>query len=580
MHVNQCGAPLPNTPIVRTRRSDPQAGGVPGRKTRCWRAVRWAILGRVFMSISTTGSAESPATDLGFLLHKHPGKVQRFTTSHGEAHVFYPEAGDEVCTAALLLDIDPIALVRKGRGHGRGRGGSPDFALSQYVNDRPYAASSLLAVALRTVFRSAMKGDCQRRPELPGQVRPLRIELPAVPANGAGEGGGPAMVARLFEPLGWRVEATAIPLDEDFPEWGESRYLRVVLASDAVRLADALQQLYVLLPVLDGAKHYWVAPDEVDKLLAAGEGWLAAHPERALIARRYLSRRWSLTRAAMERLELARLAEADDREVEEIDNAVDDRPDDENSGYETTETTGTTGTTEATVTPAPRQPSLAEQRRTAILAALRDSGAARVADLGCGQGELIGELLKDARFTEILGVDVSARALQAANRKLRLARLPERQAARVTLAQGALTYTDARLKGYDAAVLCEVIEHLDLPRLPALEYAVFGAARPRAVVVTTPNVEYNVRWESLPAGRARHADHRFEWSRAEFEAWAGKVAAAYGYAVELRPVGPEDPEVGPPTQLALFRTDTSTPVTDTRTPVSDTTTTPEGGETR
>ncbi|MFG2843424.1 3' terminal RNA ribose 2'-O-methyltransferase Hen1 [Kitasatospora sp. NPDC048296] len=535
----------------------------------------------MFMSISTTGSAENPATDLGFLLHKHPGKVQRFTTSHGEAHVFYPEAGDEVCTAALLLDIDPIALVRKGRGDGRGRGGSPDFALAQYVNDRPYAASSLLAVALRTVFRSAMKGACPARPELPGQARPLRIELPAVPANGAGEGGGPAMVARLFEPLGWRVEATAIPLDEAFPEWGESRYVRIALSSESVRLADALQQLYVLLPVLDGAKHYWVAPDEVDKLLAAGEGWLAVHPERGLIARRYLSRRWSLTRAAMERLELARLAEADDREVEEIDNAVDDRPEEERAG--TTQTTETAETTETTETAEnsgygerrePRPPSLAEQRRAAILAALGETGAARVADLGCGQGELIGELLKDARFTDILGVDVSARALQAASRKLRLERLPERQSARVTLAQGALTYTDARLKGYDAAVLCEVIEHLDLPRLPALEYAVFGAARPKAVVVTTPNVEYNIRWESLPAGSVRHADHRFEWSRAEFRAWAEKVAAAYGYTVELRPVGPEDEEVGAPTQLALFRSGSGTDRTTTAANTTTTTTTP------
>lgn len=541
------------------------------------------------MSISTTGSAESPATDLGFLLHKHPGKVQRFTTSHGEAHVFYPRADDEVCTAALLLDIDPIDLVRKGRGNGRGRGGSPDFALSQYVNDRPYAASSLLAVALRTVFRSAMKGDCPLRPELPGQVRPLRIELPAVPANGVAASGtpadgvpgsgGPAMTARLFEPLGWRVEATAVPLDEAFPEWGESRYVRLVLSSDTMRLADALQQLYVLLPVLDGAKHYWVAPDEVDKLLAAGEGWLAAHPERALITRRYLSRRWSLTRVAMERLELARLAEADDREVEEVDNAVDDRPDDD-----TPDTPDTPETPETRSAPEqveqPRPPSLAEQRRTAILTALRDTGAARVADLGCGQGELIGELLKDARFTGILGVDVSARALQVAKRKLRLERLPERQAARVTLAQGALTYTDARLKGYDAAVLCEVIEHLDLPRLPALEYAVFGAARPRAVVVTTPNVEYNVRWESLPAGRARHADHRFEWSRAEFAAWAEKVAAAYGYTVELRPVGPQDPEVGPPTQLALFRVEGDDATDTTTDTTTETTTVTEGGDPR
>ncbi|MFJ9440263.1 3' terminal RNA ribose 2'-O-methyltransferase Hen1 [Kitasatospora sp. NPDC101235] len=562
----------------------------------------------MFMSISTTGSAEDPATDLGFLLHKHPGKVQRFTTSHGEAHVFYPEAEDELCTAALLLDIDPIALVRKGRGDGRGRGGSPDFALAQYVNDRPYAASSLLAVALRTVFRSAMKGACPARPELPGRARPLRIELPAVPANGAGESGGPALVIRLFEPLGWQVEATAIPLDESFPEWGESRYVRIALSSGTVRLADALQHLYVLLPVLDGAKHYWVAPDEVDKLLAAGQGWLAAHPERALITRRYLSRRWSLTRAAMERLELARLAEADDREVEEIDNAVDDRPEEEPGDADpdanpsaSPDTNGRErpedGSAAGPVPEQPRGPSLAEQRRTAILDALRETGAARVADLGCGQGELIAELLKDARFTGILGVDVSARALRAASRKLRLERLPERQAARVTLTQGALTYTDARLKGFDAAVLCEVIEHLDLPRLPALEYAVFGAARPRTVVVTTPNAEYNVRWESLPAGAVRHADHRFEWSRAEFRAWAGKIAAAYGYTVELRPVGPEDEEVGAPTQLALFTaatapTTTATPTTpaettapaETTTPTTltetITTTTPEGGEPR
>ncbi|MFC9327861.1 3' terminal RNA ribose 2'-O-methyltransferase Hen1 [Kitasatospora sp. NPDC057015] len=541
----------------------------------------------MFISISTIGTAEHPATDLGFLLHKHPGKVQCFATSHGEAHVFYPEATDEVCTAALLLDIDPVALVRRGRG--KGRGGSPDFALAQYVNDRPYAASSLLAVALRTVFRTAMKGVCELRPGLAEQARPLRISLPAVPANGPGHGGGTAMVARLFEPLGWQVEAAAIPLDEAFPEWGESRYVRVELTG-TLRLADALQQLYVLLPVLDGAKHYWVAPDEVDKLLAAGEGWLAEHPEQVLIARRYLARRWALTRTAIQRLELARLAEADDREAEEIDNAVDDAEETEHvrTAAAPTEPTDPADPTDAA---APSRP-LAEQRREAILDALREVGAARVADLGCGQGELIDALLKDARITEVLGVDVSSRALSVAARKLRLDRMSERQAARVSLVQGALTYTDARLKGFDAAVLSEVIEHLDLPRLPALEHAVLGAARPSAVVVTTPNVEYNVHWESLPAGHVRHADHRFEWDRAQFRAWAERAAATYGYTVEFRPVGPQDPEVGPPTQLALFRLATTsgtataaTPASTSSTmsatkPVTKPATTPEGGDTR
>ncbi|MFI2506253.1 3' terminal RNA ribose 2'-O-methyltransferase Hen1 [Streptomyces sp. NPDC018972] len=480
----------------------------------------------MFLTISTTGSAERPATDLGFLLHKHPEKAQAFSTSYGTAHVLYPEADAERCTAALLLEVDAVALVRRGKG--KGRGGAPDAALAQYVNDRPYAASSLLAVALSGVFSSAMRGVCAARPELPGQPRPLRIEVPALPARGGAE-----LVRRLFEPLGWTVTAEPVALDAEFPEWGDSRYVHLVLEAATLTLAEALRHLYVLLPVLDDAKHYWVSSDEVDKLLRAGEGWLPAHPEQKLITSRYLSRRWSLTRQAMERLELVRLAEVDDSDVEEIDNAVAAETESESESEEK---------------PTP----LAVQRREEILAALRACGAARVLDLGCGQGQLVQALLKDPSFTEIVGVDVSMRALTIASRRLKLDRMGERQAARVQLFQGSLAYTDKRLKGYDAAVLSEVIEHLDLPRLPALEYAVFGAARPRTVLVTTPNVEYNVRWETLPAGHVRHGDHRFEWTREEFRAWAAEVAERHGYTVEFVPVGPDDPEVGPPTQMAVF----------------------------
>ncbi|CDR05928.1 3' terminal RNA ribose 2'-O-methyltransferase Hen1 [Streptomyces iranensis] len=528
------------------------------------REDRRAILGRVFLTITTTGTADRPATDLGFLLHKHPDKAQRFSTSYGTAHVLYPEATAERCTAALLLEVDPVALVRRGRG--KGRGGAPDSALAQYVNDRPYAASSLLAVALSAVFSSALRGQCKARPELPERALPLRIEVPALPARG-----GASLVERLFAPLGWAVTAEPVALDEEFPAWGDSRYVRLVLEGEP-RLADALRQLYVLLPVLDDAKHYWVAPDEVDKLLRSGEGWLEGHPEQRLITNRYLARRWSLTRSALERLELARLAEADDTAAEEIDNAVG-----EPAAAELMELEENGSEEGAEERPVP----LAVRRREAILDALRGVGAARVLDLGCGQGQLLGALLKEARFTEIVGVDVSMRALNEAARRLRLDRpgfdmaAAERQSARLKLTQGALTYTDSRLAGYDAAVLSEVIEHVDPPRLPALEQVVFGAARPKAVVVTTPNVEYNVRWETLPAGRMRHGDHRFEWTREEFRAWAGEVAERHGYAVEFRPVGPEDPEVGPPTQLALFRIggDHTTAGTDTTTATTATTTT-------
>lgn len=478
----------------------------------------------MFLTISTSGTPGSPATDLGFLLHKHPDNAQAFSTSYGIAHVFYPEASEERCTAALLLEVDPVALVRRGKG--KGRGGAPDAALAQYVNDRPYAASSLLAVALSAVFSSAMRGVCNARPERARQPLPLRVEVPALPARG-----GADLVRKLFEPLGWTVAVTRIPLDEQFPEWGDSRYVHLVLdvPDGKLTLSEALRHLYVLLPVLDDAKHYWVSPDEVDKLLRAGEGWLADHPEQKVITSRYLARRWSLTREATQRLELVRLAEADDTDVDDLDNAVDVESDTEEK-------------------PVP----LAVLRREAILAALAGAGAGRVLDLGCGQGQLVQALLKDTRFSEIAGVDVSMRALTIASRRLKLDRMGERQAGRVKLFQGSLAYTDKRLKGYDAAVLSEVIEHLDLERLPALEYAVFGSARPRTVLVTTPNVEYNVRWETLPAGHARHGDHRFEWTRAEFRDWAARLAERHGYGVEFVPVGDDDPEVGPPTQMAVF----------------------------
>lgn len=461
----------------------------------------------VLLTLTTT---HRPATDLGFLLHKHPEKAQSFPIAAGMAHVFYPTATEDECTAALLLDIDPIELVR-GR-YDRA------FTLNQYVNDRPYAAGSMMAVALSAVFKTAMNGVLKSRQELADTAIPLSIHIPAVPSRG-----GPELVVKLFEPLGWQVEAKTTPLDPQFPEWGDSPYIDLRLTGTH-RLSEALRHLYVLLPVLDNAKHYWVTEEEVTKLLRAGEGWLAEHPSRELISQRYLKHRKAYVRFA-----LSRLAEADESDEEELDNAleapiVEEEPD--------------------------RPVPLALQRRGSVVAALKAAGAQRVLDLGCGGGALLRDLIKEPTFTEIVGVDVSARALEVAARKFE--RTPERVRSRLTLKQSALTYVDKSLKGFDAAVLMEVIEHLDEPRLPALERSVFGEARPATVVVTTPNVEYNVRFPTLPVGKMRHSDHRFEWTRAQFRAWADSVAERYDYHVRYLPVGQDDPEVGPPTQLAVF----------------------------
>ncbi|RZQ63550.1 3' terminal RNA ribose 2'-O-methyltransferase Hen1 [Amycolatopsis suaedae] len=455
----------------------------------------------MLLTITTT---HRPATDLGFLLFKHPERTRSVTLSAGRAHVFFPRATETECTAALQVEVDSVALVRGDRAQ-----------LTQYVNDRPYAAGSLLAVALRTAFGTAMKGRCDQRPELAETPLPLRIRVPSLTARG-----GADLTRRLFEPLGWQVTAIPVPLDPEFPEWGESRYVDLTL-DGTLRLADALRHLYVLLPALDGGKHYWIGQDEADKLLRVGEGWLAAHPERELITHRYLVHRRPIVDYALERL-----AEASD-----LPDAL----------------------AEPEITEAPDQPvPLAVQRQGSVLAVLRAAGARRVLDLGCGGGALLKVLMGEPSFTEIVGLDVSARALDVAERKLRLDRLPEHSRSRISLRQSALTYADPSLTGYDAAVLMEVIEHIDQERLPAMEHAVFGVARPGTVVVTTPNSEYNVRFEALPAGHFRHSDHRFEWTRAQFREWADGVATRRDYAVRYLPVGTDDPEVGSPTQLAVF----------------------------
>ena len=462
----------------------------------------------VLLTISTT---HDPATDLGYLLHKHPDRVQEFPQSFGVATVFYPETTDERCTVALLLDVDPIRLARD-----RARN-SPDFSLAQYVNDRSYAASSLLGVALADVFSTARAGRCVSRQELADSAIPLEITIPVLPCRG-----GADIARRVFEPLGWEVEAEPIALDEAFPEWGDSRYTRLRLHG-VVRLADALNQLHVLLPVLDESKHYWQGPDEVDKLLRSGDGWLANHPDKNLITRRYLGRRSGLTRVA-----LARLAELGD----EVEDTIEPAEDEEVSQ------------------PEDKRVPLNTERHEGVCQVLLGLAAKSVIDLGCGPGQFLDRLVKTPAFTRVAGCDVSTRSLQHAARRLRLDQMSERQSARVELFQGALTYEDPRFRGFDAAVLMEVIEHVDPPRLHALEHVVFGAAKPGAVIVTTPNSEYNVLYDGL-AGM-RHPDHRFEWDRARFAQWADRVADAYGYSVERTGIGAVDEAFGTPTQMAVF----------------------------
>jgi 3' terminal RNA ribose 2'-O-methyltransferase Hen1 len=444
------------------------------------------------------------AADLGYLLHKNPRRPQALQMNFGKAYVFYPAVRERECSAALLLDVNPLDLAR-------GKLGSREGGLFDYVNDRPYVCSSFMSTAISRVYGTAMAGRCEKRQALADSALDFGAELAMLPCRG-----DTAMLERVFSPLGYSVEFSSGVLDGKFPEWGQSRYVNLRLRA-RLRLRDLLRHLYVLIPVFDRQKHYWFGADEIDKLLRHGEGWLEAHPEKEFITRRYFSRQQSYVRAALDRM--------DDGEGGAQDDAVPAAEESE------------------------KAPNLNTRRLEAVMAALRESGAASVMDLGCGAGNLLRLLVKEKTFTRIAGTDVSPAALRYAAERLNLERLG---GDRISLFQSSLTYRDKRFSGYDAAAVVEVMEHLDESRLVAFAAVLFGEARPATIVLTTPNREYNANYPNLSANGLRHSDHRFEWTRGRFRAWAGQTAQSYGYTVRYEDIGEKDAERGGPTQMGVF----------------------------
>ncbi len=458
------------------------------------------------------------APELGHLLGKHPGSVFERAFSAGTVWVFYPEVAEDHLTITMVAEVDPVGLVR---------GPASLSSIDQYVNDRPYVASSLTSVALKVAFSSAMSGKTKQYEERLAEKVRWVVSLPVIACD-AGE----SLIKRIFEPLGYTVGVTRLPLDPHFPAWGQADLYSVQLEGEQT-VQDVLSHLYVLLPVLDNSKHYSVGDDEIDKLIDHGGAWLSSHPAREQITRRYLRFKRAFVDSA-----LAQLVEEDQKETAEA------QIEDEKATEKEAEQKATSPLLEAVK-------SLHEQRLNAVMAAVREVGARSLADLGCGEGRLVSMALKESSLERILALDVSSDALKLAHRRLHLDSMPAALKARLQLVQGSLLYRDQRLAGFDVAALVEVIEHLDPPRLSAMERVIFEHARPRRVVITTPNREYNVRWESL-GQKLRHSDHRFEWTRAECQAWAEHIATTYPYRVRWQGLGAEDAEVGTPSQLLIF----------------------------
>jgi len=456
----------------------------------------------------TLTSTTPPARDLGHLLRKHPDRLASFPLPFGTAHVFYPEASDARCTAALAIDVDPVGLVR-----GRSPAANAAGIVDAYVNDRPYAASSLLSVAIARVFGAALGGRSEQ-PELAERELQLTLTLSTVAL------GDDDLASRLFGPLGYAVQTLPVDVPPE-DRIGAHRTIRLAATTTVQRV---LTHVYVLVPVLDGEKHYWVGDEEVEKLLRFGGDWLPAHPEREFITRRYLKRAPGLARDALSRLA-----------------ALDDAPSDSSQR-----------TFEDAERALERPMKLQDRRIVAVMEELRAQRAATVADVGCGDGDLLVALAREPAIERICGAEVSLRELERAKLRLERVPLPASRRERIELLQSSILYTDRRLSGFDALTLLEVVEHIDPSRLDALSRTVFGRARPRTVILTTPNREYNVLFGSLRSGALRHSDHRFEWTRDEFRDWSQQVGQRFGYAVRHGAIGDEDATHGAPTQLAVF----------------------------
>ena len=490
------------------------------------------------LDITLTATPEDTyiASDLGYLLHKNPTRVFARSLSAGMARVFYSEVSDQCCTAVLHLSVDPIALVR-------GKNKQNSGLLDQYVNDRPFVANSLLSVAINKCYAQSLSGKSKERQALADTRLPLSVRVGPIACGDAN-----ALVGKLFEPLGYTWQ---LAVDDASAEHGLSCLCLTIKAT----LCDVLNHLYTLIPVMDNAKHWWVDESEIDTLLAKGGQWLSQHPHRELITRRALKHRRDLAEVMLDRL--AQLdGSADGVNIGQVVNsdAVSSLPTRDAKATTANALSVDTATTDSnTVTTRPVR--LHDQRLDRVADILAQRNVNRVLDIGCGEGKLVRRLLKHPGFTEIIGVDPSLRSLKKAHESFYLDETSEGVSDRLTFQLGSMTYADRRLRGFDAATLVEVIEHIDPARLVALRRNLFGDARPTLVIITTPNADYNAMYESLTAGEYRHDDHRFEWTRAEFAQWCGQVAKDFDYQFEIEPLGPVNEDVGAPSQLVIFSID-------------------------
>lgn len=450
---------------------------------------------------------------LSYLLQKSPFVVGEFDVGASfKTYVFFPEYSEERTTCAVMFDMNSIELVKSLKAHDR----HATYSLFDYINDRPYVSSSFTCSIISDVFRSALNGKCREYPDLPNQEFDLSARF-YVSMKTKDD-----LIKELFEPLGYELSYSTErpPVDSMYEQFGESPYYDVTI-SRRETVKDLLSHLYILIPILDKMRHYGPSSDEVKKIMKIGDSWLKDHPSKKKIVGRYFGKKKELATSVLDRLE---------------DQIKDEQRIDENSDDE-----------KETRTP------LAGQRRKAIIRTLREHNVKTVLDLGCSTGKLSFELIDTPGIVKVTGADISARAIEKAVLEKRIhKKMTEDQKSRLDFVIASAIYRDLRFSAFDAIVLQEVIEHFDSWKLRVAEDVVFKYSGPRVVVVTTPNIEYNVLFENLENGKLRHRDHKFEFTRGQFKEWANRICKQFGYTVSFEDIGEFVENIGTQTQMAVF----------------------------
>lgn len=440
----------------------------------------------MLMTITCKGS---DAQDLSWLLHKRPDRFQAFNLPYGTAYVFFPEYSDNKCIVTLLLDVESSGLndICKAK--------DGEF---QYVNPRQYLSGSLLSGAITKVFASAIKGVCEEKPELVDKVFNYEMEITSFSCRL-----NPDYIEKLFLPLGYEIDFTkpSGQYSEIAQQFGN---LKLIARTTLQKL---LSQLFILLPVFDRQLHFWIGESQLEKFIRHSTGWLENHPEKSFIINEYF---WPASELKYRVLEYFNAIPSADEKA----------------------------------------PGLNALRQEEIINSLIRHDATSILDLGCGNGSLLELLAQEKRFSKIAGMDIAARNIDEARKKLCSPgrRLCEAEYVFV----GSLTYKDKRISNYDALVLSEVIEHFELERMVLVMKNIFEHAKPRLFIMTTPNKAYNIEY-LLKYDEIRHPDHRHEFNEEEFTSFCQKFASQYNYELEMSSIGEKLPELGAPTLMGIFK---------------------------